>query len=160
MLLCGDLTYAAMKVDRAVPVYNTYFFKLYLWVSLLSVIAWWIFLLIFIKVAEDDYRLAVLRCLMVAKLIAEVQVLAQGNMCRVWGGQSDYWDKFFFTLGFSPATYHFSNASYLSVFRSWYSMLVEVCSIMFLSLAALLQLTNLPPWLGRQQSVFFVGWSL
>jgi len=96
------------------------------------------------KVAEDDYRLAVLCCLMIAKLIAEVQVVAQDSTCGIYGGQSDYWDKFSFTLGFSPATYHFSNALYFSVFRSWYSMHVEVCSIKFLSLATLLQLTNLP----------------
>jgi len=148
-----------MEVDKAVPVYNKYFFKLNLWVSLLSVISWWTCLLIFIMVAEDDYSLAVLCCLTVAKLIAEVQVLAQGSTCVIYGGQSGYWDKFSFTLGSSPATYHFSNASYFSLFRSWYSLHVEVCSIKFLSLATLLQLTNLPAWLGRQQSVFFVSWS-
>jgi len=158
--ILGSTLYAAMTVDKSVPVYNKYFFKLNLWVSRLSIIAWWICLLVFVKVAEDDYSLAVLCCLMVAKLIVEVQVLAQGSTCGIYGGQSDYWVKFSFTLGFSPATYHFSNASYFSVFRSWYSMHVEVCSIKFLSLATLLQLTNLPAWLGRQQSAFFVRWSL
>jgi len=38
--ILGSTLYAAVKFDKAVPVYNKYFFKLNLWVSLFSVIAW------------------------------------------------------------------------------------------------------------------------